>query len=356
MAPYRDTELSPPLSDAEIIAMILLFIGRPLTFAKLLGYTFNRFNYFAQLVGVLVGGRPSNSRRTVVERFSDALRQYDLPISCTNNEYHMNETEGLFFLRKWCSSMPCGLFRTNYIKDQPFRFLDLPREVRDMIYEMVFGLPRSGIRINRTPNIWDQGRKDRVTVMTRDLNQQFSFSEWLQAAPNVSVKKGRGRYLLHLTPLSDLLKLLVVNKQLYKEAMPVFYATNHFRCLSLDEFRYFLVAVPDRCRAHIRHVSFRYDWERCVLGPDIMSRMSSMRRLNKLQISFKIEESKKQFNRNKNKTSDGSKLYSSPLSYPGIRELAKITTLNTVELQGDCEAIATGLRGLGAKFTVTVKA
>lgn len=51
-------------------------------------------------------------------------------------------------------------------------------------------------------------------------------------------------------------------------------------------------------------------------------------------------------------------------SYPGVGELARITTLSTVELEGeedseghfDCDAIATSLRGLGGRFTVALKA
>lgn len=171
--------------------MILLFIGTPLTFAKLVGYIISRFNFFAQLAGESVVGRCQT--RIVKDRFAHALRQYDLPISCTDKEYHMNETKGLFFLRNWYSSLPCGLVRDSYIKNQPFRFLDLEAELRNTIYEMVPAFPRTGIRINRTPDIvgryYSRRVEDRVTVVSRDMKQQCSFSEWLQAVGNVSASR-----------------------------------------------------------------------------------------------------------------------------------------------------------------------
>ncbi|KAK5127418.1 hypothetical protein LTR85_006757 [Meristemomyces frigidus] len=262
MAPYRDNSQAPPFTDAEIIAMILLFVGTPLTFTMLLARISSRFLFFSMLAAQdAIAGR-----QNLVERFADASRQYDLPVIHRNGTYRMDENEGLFFLRKWYDSLPCSLVRNHNLTSQPFRFFDLPRELRNVIHDMVFGFPRSGISIDVASRAHRNSSKHRATVMTRHLTNQCGYDAWDTA--------------------------------------------EHFT------------------------------------APAVMTLMAPISSVKKL--SFHIDQDKmEQYTK-----AHGKIKFPSPLSYPGIKLLAKIKTLSIVELGGDCGELALALKGLNVQLTV----
>jgi len=159
--PHRASLEAPPFADAQIAAIILLLAEGPLSQEQLLFQITSTFAHFApEAASASAYFHPKirdNSRLHrdhIVKRFQEALRLYDLPLRVSqnpdNSEYILqSDTLGAFFL-----GLPTTLNRYNRYTDAPFRFLDLPPELRNNVYEKLFRFPVSGIRIdgkNKSP-------------------------------------------------------------------------------------------------------------------------------------------------------------------------------------------------------------
>ncbi|KAI5201348.1 hypothetical protein E4T39_05222 [Aureobasidium subglaciale] len=111
-------------------------------------------------------------------------------------------------------------------------FLDIPVEVRLKIYRLV--LKVAGFRLV-VGQKWLNAYDEKIPIW--DFQTQTP---------------------LTMPPLSELLSLLSVNKQIYEEAMPEFYHENHFQFSNMVLMKDFLTNMGAERRRHMRNVSVGY--------------------------------------------------------------------------------------------------
>ncbi|KAK3691616.1 hypothetical protein LTR37_018533 [Vermiconidia calcicola] len=147
-------------------------------------------------------------------------------------------------------------------KSDAFPFMRLPRELRDEIYELALVMPKSGISVDTIDS--GDGSKNgpfSFEVFSRDYNE----SHWRRSyIHKFDPDKDRidqvhffsNKRILECRPFQSNLALLLVSKQLYQEAMPIFYGGNHFARSTIGDLRRFLEFTPESRKDYIGHVSF----------------------------------------------------------------------------------------------------
>ncbi|KAK5702152.1 hypothetical protein LTR17_022579 [Elasticomyces elasticus] len=121
-----------------------------------------------------------------------------------------------------------------------FPFFELPPELRNAIYTMLFQYPRSGLYLpddKRTPKI-----------VSRDLDDATALMPVVY----------RTRKPYHTGKLGDILSPLLANRQFYNEAMPIFFDINTFYFLDQSHMRKAIGNLPEVSRKHIRSLGFTY--------------------------------------------------------------------------------------------------
>ncbi|KAK5697200.1 hypothetical protein LTR97_007335 [Elasticomyces elasticus] len=126
-----------------------------------------------------------------------------------------------------------------------FPFFALPRELRDVIYTMVFQYPRSGLYIEKLE--LPRGPE----VLSRDLDHTEPYVCELHR-----LHRHREKEPLYTRHISSMLSPLLVSRQFYIEAMPVFFDVNRFCFETLRHMSERVMSLPERCRRHIRSVAF----------------------------------------------------------------------------------------------------
>ncbi|KAI6907940.1 hypothetical protein KC334_g4839, partial [Hortaea werneckii] len=138
------------------------------------------------------------------------------------------------------------------------RFLGLPPELRNMIYNMVFQLPKSGL------NLYCKTGPDEpryFSMITRSLNERKPLDSWESF-------RFKSTDFIRSFPTSVLLSLLQVNRQIYLEAVGLFYYKNHFYCYGFADLHSFVKAISspnpllgiDRSQ-FIKQLSFNFNFE-----------------------------------------------------------------------------------------------
>ncbi|TKA70839.1 hypothetical protein B0A55_06935 [Friedmanniomyces simplex] len=202
----------PPVTDAKILAMVLLRASKALTFAEIIYHIFKQFAYFGMMAArdSASGGSPK-----LALRFGDALRFYDLPLTTSKHGtkwyYKMQKLAGFTFLRHFIDESPAY----NPVAERYSLLRNLPPELRLTIYN----------------------RRERLGRMARRLSDPH-------ARP----------YLLHAAPIQQILALLLVNRGIHAEAKHLFYQLNRFHCLSTRELRDFLAHIHPLRLRYVRHV------------------------------------------------------------------------------------------------------
>ncbi|KAK5697203.1 hypothetical protein LTR97_007338 [Elasticomyces elasticus] len=126
-----------------------------------------------------------------------------------------------------------------------FPFFELPRELRDKIYQIVFQFPRSGL-------FFSSPVTKKPIVRSRDLEDDSSFEDIIQDHETRS-------HILETSAVSDILSPLLVNRQFYREAMPLFYSLNSFNFGCQRTMSTVIARLPRASRKHFRSVGVRYD-------------------------------------------------------------------------------------------------
>jgi hypothetical protein len=198
-------------------------------------------------------------------------------------------------------------------------FSTIPTEIRLMILEVVLVVPQSRVMVNF--------RKHNSTTYVKVVHAKSK-----EICERSSPFPSGVCYRFHPEVISekrsaDALAILGVNKQIYQEAMPIFYGKNVFACEYVGELTGLILNTPSARRNHIRHVKFQYKtWScdtKCVSQCfKIMKDMESLRRLD-----IEIEEERP--------CPAKMTAASNPLKLPGLRDLASLR-VREVNIYGDC--------------------
>ncbi|PPJ60830.1 hypothetical protein CBER1_11639 [Cercospora berteroae] len=354
MAKRSSLHQEPPLPLAEIVVMILV-LNPPLTKHAILEYLFDHVYYYHQLALAfscqwVSSGQHYNVFSRFRTEFFHVFDLFDVPLIHSNPRAGTSEST----LATWTvSSSAVRLFLTSRLfpeneKVDGFPFLRLPPDLRMLVYEFALLLPKSGILMdssdmlyNRTPR-WSF--RPELKVFSRG---QDSFEQVLGTHPESEpalTPRERGRdlfanFLYRSTLTCGLygthLALLVTCKQVYQEAMPVFYGQNNFVCRSLDQLQVFLEATPKARRAHISRITFYYD-AYCRRGTHAALRMlKEQERLHTLHVWIsefdwlKVTTTTRPLVRKYKNVSD----------IPAIQILRSIRGLKEVTFHGDCDTV-----------------
>jgi hypothetical protein len=176
-------------------------------------------------------------------------------------------------------SMPAAqIYLQRALKLEPtgtFPFLRLPPELRDVIYHMMFRFPPSGIELTCVGN-----ERNRVLrAVTKDTVATFSADKWMSCVD-------WSPFGLYKEPIQQTLSLLLVNKQIFKEAFSHFYRENVFYFASVDNLGDVLRSLPRYRRQHLTQIAFRFEAYHSPLATRVFRYLASLPNLRKLYIEF----------------------------------------------------------------------
>ncbi|KAK4905578.1 hypothetical protein LTR49_025147 [Elasticomyces elasticus] len=132
-----------------------------------------------------------------------------------------------------------------------FPFFELPRELRDRIYQMVFQFPRSGL-------FFSSLAIKKLIVRSCDLEDDSSFDHVIQDHESRS-------HIPETSTVPDILSPLLANRQFYREAMPLFYSLNSFDFGCQRTMSTVIARLLRAFREHVRSVGVRYDPRRTYM-------------------------------------------------------------------------------------------
>ena len=149
-----------------------------------------------------------------------------------------------------------------------FPFLKLSPELRETIYQMVFGFPPSGLMtgyLHRSVEI-------SLRTITKDFSCPFSF----QGTRRYSIA---GQFTLPL--LKVILAPLLANKQVFAEASYCFYRVNTFYFCDIYDLHKILSSISPSRRQHLGHIAFGYrpvDARRAAAAFRVLATVKRLRR------------------------------------------------------------------------------
>ena len=151
------------------------------------------------------------------------------------------------------------------------RFLELPPEIRQMIYAMVLKFPLSGLRFRPS----EPACRQKLTILRKDLSTPLSPWPRPSFAPRVLYQS-----------VPEALYLLLVNKQIFSEAFPLFYGENLFYFDEIHSAYTALRSLPAYRRQHIGQLAI----DCCASYPELTARVfsyiGSLPKLRTLHISI----------------------------------------------------------------------
>ncbi|KAH9826769.1 hypothetical protein Tdes44962_MAKER03312 [Teratosphaeria destructans] len=243
--PYtQDVNKQPPFSPAELVVMaavclkefwsndseIWLWIGRTFPY-----YRMRARKHWATLV---VEGQEAHPP---FSDFTSVFDDYDLPLrnhSPGSQWFEVTTMAARTFLRE----------RLEPPRPGHFRILDLPAELRLSIFELILKFPRSGINcLREPPNASNQPHTTRIAVEVR-------VDESLRKPPPKTICAWAGwGHGVRVRSFARLFDLFLVNRQIYKEAMPIFYSNNKFHFEGAQSATTLLLRMKP---ARIEHLSY----------------------------------------------------------------------------------------------------
>lgn len=341
--PHRtNTQGPPPFTTADLVVIALALSDRPLTDCEIGLWIWRAFPFYAAVGlpaawgyldvehagnGRREGGRgllglegevewARGSETEVAGGLRGVLARWDVPVSAV--EGSDGDGEGDATTRWTVDLAHAALFlRPRLWPDEqpadPFPFLQLPPEIRNIIYTMAFAFPSSGIMINRH----EMDRTGGVHAVSRSFERAFDFEPW----------KYSGRHL-HAGRVSEIMGLTAVNRQIRSETLHVFAAVNTFYFSSPAHMLAVLRNMSRGQRNSIRTVAFHHRpgaSKQCALVR-AFGWLSQMKRLTALRIHIDQEDFRRYYR---------SRPLIEPIQWMGFDRAPRIGGAVTVLLEGD---------------------
>ncbi|GIZ49146.1 hypothetical protein CKM354_001218200 [Cercospora kikuchii] len=340
--PFRFPEKKPPFSLAEIVVICLILNGE-MSKRAIHFWIVNKFHYYCtKALAFLTKFDWDISDRHKVDavsvEFEKIFSELDPPIHHKTDGEELVEGDpvqspssdgGTWVLNSL--SAACGYLHRllRAASSEHFRLMDLPTELRLRIYGMALLLPRSGVNVN-------SGRYVETTLSTfsKDYEQPFpGLVRW----PHRITTWQSPRVSIRCSPPATHLALLQVSKQIYQEAMPVFYGDTLFVCENIGRLRDFLKTTPETRRMHIRYLAFSIEVGFKAELSKVAKMVAALPYLKELDIWIDEEQFKS--------------VQASTAGLPGFRisgftALRSIPSLKDIRLHGNCPNIQKALAKL----------
>ncbi|KAK5689014.1 hypothetical protein LTS10_000994 [Elasticomyces elasticus] len=236
MAPWQDSTDKPPFTAVQLVVMALLTSGISLIPKDVWKWTIVSFSYYQSLASdtswtVTCHDYDNGNFGTIHafrREFDAVFLEYNLPLMTST----IRTSEGGDHTIKYTISPWMGQAWLNLPDDTApidvttFPFFELPAELRNAIYTMVFQYPRSGVYIR---------------------------SFWYGSL-------GPSQYeLLSAGKSSSILLPLLVSRQFHDEAMPIFLNINTFFFNDWSQLSRVTTNWSEARRKHVKSIGFEYE-------------------------------------------------------------------------------------------------
>ncbi|KAI7088688.1 hypothetical protein KC356_g3018 [Hortaea werneckii] len=246
IAPYKQRDIRPPFTPGELFTMAVATARQPVTMQQVLMWIFSNIEYYRNLALFTFASEAPLSptdklKMDIMQGFRMRLKNvpcfYDLGVNKATKD---GERDTYTMTAAACEKALYRVVRPVKPLDRgSFRFFDLPPELRNRIYDLVFHYPQDQLVFARIP-------KGRALLHVRQ-------------SPKVAVG---GEYTCVPTAwtstISDIFAPLLVNKQFYKEARTVFFAINRIFFWNLTVANRILAKMTRFQRQHVHDIAFLY--------------------------------------------------------------------------------------------------
>ncbi|KAK3067556.1 hypothetical protein LTR53_015518 [Teratosphaeriaceae sp. CCFEE 6253] len=248
---FTGSAKKPPFSTAELVVMaVICEVEMVVTKETGFRWVSQTFPYYSLMaveahIGAVAAPawwspRYNAQQATLIEQvlpgIDEAAESYEMPL--VNNLYGDDDPLAMIIMpdEECCvQAGPARIFLRGYLnpgpsaeyKDTPgddrnveprSRFFDLPAELRNGIYDLLFLFDKRGITVTV-----DRGPCT-ISLPCRELDAHSDNAA--SCACHVHPNRPCGRYIG--PPLAEVLAPLGTCRQFYDEAMPIFYRDNHF--------------------------------------------------------------------------------------------------------------------------------
>ncbi|KAI9715481.1 MAG: hypothetical protein M1812_005957 [Candelaria pacifica] len=260
-----DNGSKPPFSYVELIGMAVIrsASGR-LTCNEICKWIFESFRYFRDQTFDGCFSASSSNRYNKMDFdwmhiVKDQLQRYD---SLVIKDPSANSQDGeTFSIRPGLQTKALQASQPIFC-DTTFPFLKLPPEIRNQIYRLVLVYPSTVLSLQVTmPNL------SGIRTGRKEFRLQRCCYHWQPP----------------WLPPQVVLSILNVNRQVYKEAMPIFYHENHFHVWSGSNLRSFLFGIGSERRSWLREMTIVF--QNAGLG-SAFTPLSECERLTALHIEI----------------------------------------------------------------------
>lgn len=293
-APTHDAQPvgPPPFSIRELVVFALALSDESLTESEITTWITRTCRFYSRIGARGVWARfqeEESPARPWLSSFQRLTASWDFP--ATSAEVAVSEVEWVdgvgemrqvrkeYTVTKWTlrpnearSFLRPLLWPDEQLKG-PFPFLDLPADIRNIVYTLVFSYPPTGVQINTHCRDYSGA----AYVASRSFSQPFSFQPWLHRENHLDI----GR-------LSSIMALTTTNRQIRSETLHFFASLNAFVFASATHMLDILRRMPADQREEIRSVAFfHHPGSGSVRAvPEIFEIFGTMKRLRKVRMSL----------------------------------------------------------------------
>ncbi|KAK5138281.1 hypothetical protein LTR08_003342 [Meristemomyces frigidus] len=268
IASWASSKERPPFTAKQLFIMALLCEGRTMTIREIMKWTVDHFIHhqvlaFESLFGLCGftgstdfgshnhGNDIDHDRVDRAEEFCRQLNEvpseFDLPLVIEQEDNLQNSPRYSISAGNGEQVLATVLCLRNF--EKVFPFFELPAELRNVIYEMVFRYPRSGLCVQfPDPKACFPARAGSANILTRSMDDGIDLTPGNIFSRNQSWTQS----------IQTILSPLSVSRQLYKEAAPCFYSVNNFRFRNSRAMHTLLLKVPAQHLKHISHITLAY--------------------------------------------------------------------------------------------------
>ena len=274
--PWTSSDQEPPFTPPDLLTMALILNNRTMDESEILDSVERNFRYYR----ILVANAPRywhddefehGESRTFKDleasnEMSVGFNSYVIPaIATSTGEFTLCINEARIYMQQRFGPSPDG----------DFPFFRLPAELRSVIYDMVFQYPIGGLLVPYGGGVFE--------TMTQSLTEPFSTAAW-------HGRKWWSHHGYYTQSFSNVLQLLLVNKQIHEEAFPCFFRLNLFYFATCRAAYDFLNGLVPYRRQHISRIAIHYSRRDTEYGPRVFDYLASLPNLQKLYVN--IDEDK----------------------------------------------------------------